>query len=131
MAIPAFPPNLPGDAPQTGLIDLESPNFAGSSARSVKTGHILNWLFGKPATILLCITHIAGNDIHVDNRMSTLLGRLDYPGYFCEALPGGGPVGRQGCGRCGIPSKGIREAFLPLEGVRWRFFARTRRKISA
>ncbi len=52
-------------------------------------------------------------------------------GYFCEALPGVGPVGRQGGRRSGIPSEGIREAFLPLGGVRRRFSAPMRRKISA
>jgi hypothetical protein len=53
------------------------------------------------------------------------------PGYFCEALPGVGPVGRQGGRRCGIPSEGIREAFFRFRGVRRRFSAQMRRKISA
>ena len=52
-------------------------------------------------------------------------------GYFCEALPGVGPVGRQGGRRSGIPSEGIREAFFRLGGVRRRFTAQMRRKISA
>ena len=52
-------------------------------------------------------------------------------GYFCEVLPGVGPAGRQGGRRCGIPSEGIREAFFRFRGVRRRFSAQMRRKISA
>lgn len=51
-------------------------------------------------------------------------------GYFCEVLPGVGPAGRQGGRRCGIPSEGIREAFFRFRGVRRRFSAQMRRKIS-
>ena len=50
---PHFLRSSPGGAPQTGLANPENPNLTEPSAQSVKTGHILNWLRGKPAIILV------------------------------------------------------------------------------